>query len=581
MQNDELKLNINEANEEAYQKRFGISLRKMLSVLSIEEIKEACQEALDLQKKHIHVELQRDLLLLITVGFFGVNEQQRLLNEAPENMKFLILIPHIDIFLLLCCFFDYNLIISDERIIFFFADINNIGEWKELIEDEINVFNYKHLQFVAITGYEKFIEEFSEHITVVKERINECYTDAKCRMIFDQYPYQNQFHALSIVHNNYLAEDLFSTIPDKNIPIIIVAAGPSLDKNIEELKKAKNKALIVSVSRAVRKLEQYEIASDIIAITDANQNIDYLKECKCKNALFLISGFASMNIQKKYNGRLLFHSFDVDIFPKSLIKQDEKDYTDTGSVATDIVNLFVKNGFSKFILVGQDLAFGENEVSHADGSCEVRNEEKRYIEGIGGNKVLSRGDWIIFKKTYEKMLADNPQVTIVDATEGGALIKGTQVIGLQKTLEMYCDKEIPVAEWIGSISSSMQDAGQSIIDWIHMTADKCAGYQSRMEEAINTNHKIQSEWRSGRVSGAYSVRLCREYDLLYHFFMEDEETEFIRRYCRQEIQRYNEEALTLERDEDIFQKLQLEKELFIQMHGRCAELQTFLKTLGN
>ena len=52
-------------------------------------------------------------------------------------------------------------------------------------------------------------------------------------------------------NNNFVVNQMFDNSPVRDIPVIIVAAGPSLMKNCTELKRAEGKAIIVAVACVV------------------------------------------------------------------------------------------------------------------------------------------------------------------------------------------------------------------------------------------------------------------------------------------------------------------------------------------
>ena len=59
----------------------------------------------------------------------------------------------------------------------------------------------------------------------------------------------------------------------QNKPIIIVSAGPSLNKNIKVLKEAKDRAVIIAVSTALKALLSENIIPDIVTIIDADEKM--------------------------------------------------------------------------------------------------------------------------------------------------------------------------------------------------------------------------------------------------------------------------------------------------------------------
>ena len=60
----------------------------------------------------------------------------------------------------------------------------------------------------------------------------------------------------------------------REMPAIIVSAGPSLNENIEELKKAKNKAFIIAVDTAMKPLLRNGIIPDMYAIIDGTKPLE-------------------------------------------------------------------------------------------------------------------------------------------------------------------------------------------------------------------------------------------------------------------------------------------------------------------
>ena len=65
----------------------------------------------------------------------------------------------------------------------------------------------------------------------------------------------------------------FNRLCPKDIPAFVVASGPSLNKNIEELKRAKGKSLIVAVDSAIPTLLRNDIVPDLFVTLDSKKDI--------------------------------------------------------------------------------------------------------------------------------------------------------------------------------------------------------------------------------------------------------------------------------------------------------------------
>lgn len=117
-----------------------------------------------------------------------------------------------------------------------------------------------------------------------------------------------------------------------------------------------------------------------------------------------------------------------------------------GSVATSAMHICMYLGAKNIVFVGQDLAYGDKLVTHAGESSTGYNDNrtKVYVEGIDGNEVISRTDWISFLKYIEEVIINNPNIRFIDATEGGALIHGTEVLTLKDTIEQLSDADLDI-----------------------------------------------------------------------------------------------------------------------------------------
>jgi len=113
------------------------------------------------------------------------------------------------------------------------------------------------------------------------------------------------------------------------------------------------------------------------------------------------------------------------------------------SVANLAFKILKHLGCDPIILIGQDLAYGEDGDTHVKGNVFGHREEEILerpiieLEGNDGKLVKSEMIWEIIKLTYEMDLASYSG-TCVNATEGGAKIRGTEVMTFREAIEKYC-----------------------------------------------------------------------------------------------------------------------------------------------
>ncbi|MDH4319175.1 MAG: DUF115 domain-containing protein, partial [Desulfobulbaceae bacterium] len=101
------------------------------------------------------------------------------------------------------------------------------------------------------------------------EFINACNINGNTLRRFGESFLHNTFCHFKSIHHNLLLENIHGMF--KDIPAILVAGGPSLNKNIDQLAKAKGNALIISVDTALPALLAHGITPDIVGAMDAQE----------------------------------------------------------------------------------------------------------------------------------------------------------------------------------------------------------------------------------------------------------------------------------------------------------------------
>lgn len=115
----------------------------------------------------------------------------------------------------------------------------------------------------------------------------------------------NLFHNIKYLCEGSITTQLCDIIPT-NIPAIIVSAGPSLNKNIMELKRAKNKAFIVAVDTAVRPLVNAGIIPDMYVIVDGLKPKELLDFDEAKRIPLMPSITSAKEILENHTGKKNF-----------------------------------------------------------------------------------------------------------------------------------------------------------------------------------------------------------------------------------------------------------------------------------
>jgi hypothetical protein len=248
------------------------------------------------------------------------------------------------------------------------------------------------------------------------------------------------------------------------IPAIIVSAGPSLDKNIHELRGCENRALILSTDTALKPLLFSGIDPHFVLTGDPSiTNYLHLKDAPTKEAILVAEATSYPSVFEEFAGRIVACSYDQSALKSlSSLLENKGILKPFGSVATIALDFALLLGCNPIIFIGQDLA-------HTDGRiyCSGIYLEEQWFQGIidpdGYQEKLkslrSQGDTIIFEDIFGrpvestkklasywnwilKVINDHPKVRFINATEGGILRGSIEIMSLKEALFRCCRKNL-------------------------------------------------------------------------------------------------------------------------------------------
>ncbi|OCS89626.1 motility associated factor glycosyltransferase family protein [Caryophanon latum] len=241
----------------------------------------------------------------------------------------------------------------------------------------------------------------------------------------------------------------------KDKPAIVIAAGPSLEKNIEYLKQAEGKAIILAVDTVIKKVLKMGITPDFVCSLERIPEVyDYFyKDTIIPEKVTLVGPLLlDSRIFEEYKGNWIL-PYRTEVAEYKWLRHIMKATGHTGmlmgtSCAHVAFGMAQHLGASPIILIGQDLAYGEDESnSHVSDTIYDTLEKKPqvksddYIEGYYGGQVKTTDIWLMFKTWYEKTI-DKYNLNVINATEGGAKIGMTIQMSFKEAIDKYCNNDI-------------------------------------------------------------------------------------------------------------------------------------------
>ncbi|HMF61689.1 MAG TPA: 6-hydroxymethylpterin diphosphokinase MptE-like protein, partial [Vicinamibacterales bacterium] len=243
------------------------------------------------------------------------------------------------------------------------------------------------------------------------------------------------------------------------VPTLIVAAGPSLDRNLPGIVKCRDRVLLIAVDTALRPLLAAGVQPDfVVAVDPSEANASHLVELPpCPETWLVAEGSLDPEGLRHFAGRTFFFRV-ADHHPWPWLRGlgvDRGRLRAWGSVLTTAFDLALTMECDPIVFAGADLAFtgGRPYARGTTNEEEWRREEawgqtleeiwagrvdawpKTFETGVDGTRartaphLRSFRDWIVAEATRAAGR------TIINATRGGILVgEGVQQATLAQTL---------------------------------------------------------------------------------------------------------------------------------------------------
>ena len=458
------------------------------------------------------------------VTMFGLgngNFARELVVKLRENDNMFIYEPSKDILLFVLKHFDISDILANKKV-YIIVDGINEDEFQSIFKNKLDWTNVRYHTLCVHPYYdEAFPYSLKRYLEDIKHGISSIAINRNTLAYLGNNTIKNIIYNYKYFQNSYIDIDLANEI-DKNVPAIIVAAGPSLNKNVEYLKDAKGKSIIIAVDRAYKLLINHGIEPDFVITLDPKKPLEYLTDQKEFSTPMICTVYASDSILSAHKGKKIFYA--ADEFTGALLAECSKGHLSMGvggSVATGAFSVCVGLGFKNIILIGQDLAYNDSKNTHAAGLVgdgDNLKEVYAIVEGVDGNLVETRYDWHIYLKWFEDAIRSITDTTVIDATEGGAKIQGSIVMTLKETIEKYCLIEVDTTSLLRDKSYIVHKDNRNIfIDALQYTISSLIEIANKASKGVRYCNILINEVKNNRGNSNYSINTVEKISNINEF----------------------------------------------------------------
>lgn len=338
-------------------------------------------------------------------------------------------------------------------------------EDRSLLLEKVTSSLNENVLLIMLPSYERaFPSKCKSFMSEFKNKIKNNRFNLKTTLAFQRRWVLNSIKNFPkvIVSTNIFSESIQRKL--KNKPIILASSGPSLNEELENLKKIKKErsAYIFSVGSANKTLIQHHIYPDAVFTYDPQgHNTNVFSDLINNNITEIPMVFGSsvgFETLDHFHGEKLHMITSQDSIAKYYLKGHitlSNIVMDAPSIAIITLQVLLKLGVSKVILVGQNFAY-KNNAFYAKGiDYEIRNnslseqEKANAVEvvDVKGNKIFTNYSFLKMKQTMEQVIASMNEIDVINTTNGGARIDGTTYIPLNEVIATMLQDPIVDNDW--------------------------------------------------------------------------------------------------------------------------------------
>ena len=369
---------------------------------------------------------------------------------------------------------------------------------KQVVDQRVLLITLPSYQTAFKDKYNHFSGLFMKLIVNLRSRINTNVSFEKRWIVNSLLNLPEVLRTPNILHD-------FDKNQFNNKPALLVAAGPSLQENIEEVRSFKEKdlAYVFSVGNAIKVLLKHKIYPDLACTYDPTKNNSLAFEKIVQEGITTIPLIFGSSVGYEtivsYPGPKIHMITTQDTMASYFLRF--KDHSplecvqDAPSIAVVTLELLCKLGFNPIIFVGQNLAFKSKQY-YAEGALinnnlgvmsEEQTKQSVEIEDVYGRKILTNQLFESMRTGIEGVIARYPGTQFINTTKGGAKINGTSFKLLEEVLENMIPDNIVKEDW----SKASNDYDQNYLTGRVLTMEnELIGLMKCMESMIDTLRRL-------------------------------------------------------------------------------------------
>ncbi len=323
------------------------------------------------------------------------------------------------------------------------------AEIREKLDENITLTD--NINVIISPNYDKIDDYiYSQVLNAINKKMHSDFVAESTHRFFNKQWPENYLLNLQYI----LKDQSILKLKEKNsAPVVIASGGPSLTKQLDNLKLYRNNIILIAAGSTVNTLLHNNIQPDYVITVDGSEaNFNHFKDIKNIDSKIIYTLYNHHLIRPVFSNEGYYFTANstMDRHLQKFIEEPVPFLSGGTSVANYAYSLATYITTGPISIIGQDLAFTNNKT-HADYNKnsrqleEISESEKIFIQidGYYGEKVLSDYVFMTMKESFENLYKTLGENRIVfNCTEGGALIKGMKNMPFVEFLNKYAKNSI-------------------------------------------------------------------------------------------------------------------------------------------
>lgn len=279
--------------------------------------------------------------------------------------------------------------------------------------------------------------------------------------------------------------------PLKPMPVFVVGSGPSLDRNIEDIRRNRENVILMSCGTSLRPLLEAGMVPDfhceIENVEDIGTILEMLAEEHDLSGIPLIAASTvRQNVLDLFDRVILF--WRDTVVPTRLLARQEDTLAMTGPTVTNLaIRAALSMGFYEFYLFGVDLGSPDPDKHHAKGSIYNTSEDEYWKSGAAmepflieqpgnmGGTIYTNRPFLLTKFFFETLFSRFPNHHFFNCSHGVRFDHARPIVS--STLEAM-PAEMPGPEIVSQCLSELRDVKAGSL----VPADRLTEYRQALTD---------------------------------------------------------------------------------------------------